>query len=180
MCIAILVGIYFISLSLLPQLILPSFQLLVDLVFGPDSINLIDSSIQLPQDVRVDAQYETFQQLTILGNGSGAPLPVIRNFLKPYLGEFLYLNLVHKFGIFSIPFFFAFFWPLFLSLKLLLLTNQQATSSLGFVLLGSSAPYLAGFYTPIVFSPFFLFLLSSLVFFLDRHYLYRDPFFSIL
>ena len=168
-----LIGFFIIVYFILSSFLLPSLQQLLDLVFGSNSFSLSDVSVIVP-DVREESQYHTIKQLNLFGNGSGSYLPVIRSFSKPYLGEFVYLNLIHKFGIFSFPIFYLFFLPLCFSLSLVFGSGFSKNYPVAFILLGSSLPFLTGFYTPIIFSPFFLFLLVFIVFLIDRLYLYND------
>jgi hypothetical protein len=167
-----------IFLTLSSSFLIPSYQLLADLVLGEGQVSFVDSISKAPNDVRKEAQSSAIRDLRFFGNGAGAPLPSIRNFNKVYLGEFIYLNLIHKYGIFSLPFFYVFFAPLFLSIYFLFSRNCARYSSTSFLLLASSLPFLSGFYTPIVFSPFFLVLLIFISFILDRLSYYRDSIFS--
>ncbi len=170
--IATIIGIYYLRTSQLVDIMKSTLEYgygLVSELFNttdqsPYGITEIDAYIN---DPRIESQVATIQDLSIFGNGLGASLPIIRSYYKPFLAEHLYLNIIHKFGIFALPLIMVYLIPLYRSF-VLLLSSKYSSRYYGSILCGLTLPFITGMYTPIILGPCFLIAMVLITFILAK------------
>ncbi len=136
----------FITILLIIPLIVVSFASLIIFIIG--TVLVLELASDSP---RVVQSSELIADFTLFGRGLGGVLP--SGYTRDPMGygfELTYHNVIHKFGIFSVPIFFSLFFPIFIALRNLL-HGKIITESV--LIIGLMCYLFPAYGNPLLFAP---------------------------
>lgn len=139
-------------------LILLCLGIVLFLVFS-GYVNIIISMFDkkdVSNEARYDQLYFLLKDCSLMGKGLGATVPgSIRSEEAPYGFELTYINMIHKFGVFSIICFYMWGYMLYKSIKMMISKNHKKMGVFVFSSLGYLFPSIGN---PLLMHPGLVFL----------------------